>query len=124
MIFVNLWGYNPYSRNSQCKGPVVRALVECLKDHLEVSGISQVKLVVKNPSANVGYVRDSDSVPGLGRYPGERHGNPLQYSYLENPMTEEPGGLQPMGSQRVGHDSATNNMYRQSLLNIHQGKKK
>ena len=86
MIFVNLWGYNPYSRNSQCKGPVVRALVECLKDHLEVSGISQVKLVVKNPSANVGYVRDSDSVPGLGRYPGERHGNPLQYSCLKNSL--------------------------------------
>ena len=30
--------------------------------------------------------------------------NPLQYSCLENPWTEEPGGLQSMGSQRVGHD--------------------
>ena len=34
----------------------------------------------------------------------KREGNPLQYPCLENPMTEEPGGLQSMGSQRVGHD--------------------
>ena len=32
-------------------------------------------------------------IPGLGRSPGEGHGNPLQYSCLENAMTEEPGGL-------------------------------
>ena len=32
------------------------------------------------------------------------NGTPLQYSCLENPMTEEPGGLQSMGSLRVGHD--------------------
>ena len=44
------------------------------------------------------------SIPGSGRYPGGGHGNPLRYSCLENPMTEEPGGLQSMGSQRVGHD--------------------
>ena len=35
---------------------------------------------------------------------GEGNGTPLQYSCLENPWTEEPGGLQSMGSQRVGHD--------------------
>ena len=32
------------------------------------------------------------------------HGNPLQYSCPENPWAEEPGGLQSIGSQRVGHD--------------------
>ena len=42
-------------------------------------------LVVKNPSANAGDVRDSGSIPGLGRSPGGGHGNPLQYSCLENP---------------------------------------
>ena len=42
---------------------------------------------------------DTDSVPGLGRYPGEGNGNPLQYSYLGNPWMENPGGLQSMGSQ-------------------------
>ena len=38
---------------------------------------------------------------------GEGDGTPLQYSCLENPLTEEPGGLQSMGSLRVGHDWAT-----------------
>ena len=48
------------------------------------------------------------SIPGLGRSPRGGHGNPLQYSCLENPMkTEEPGGLQSMGSQRVRQDGAT-----------------
>ena len=43
-------------------------------------------LVVKNLPASVGDVRDTGSIPGLGRSPGEGHGNPLQYSCLENPM--------------------------------------
>ena len=48
--------------------------------------ISQVALVVKNPRANVGDVRDMGSVPGLGRFSGGQSNNPLQYSCLENPM--------------------------------------
>ena len=43
-------------------------------------------LVVKNPPANAGDVRDTGSVPGYGRSPGGGHGNPLQYSCLEHPM--------------------------------------
>ena len=43
-------------------------------------------LVVKNPSANAGDIRDVGSIPGLGRSPGGGHGNPLHYSHLENPM--------------------------------------
>jgi len=42
-------------------------------------------LVVKNPSANARDIRDVGSVPGSRRSPGG-HGNPLQYSRLENPM--------------------------------------
>ena len=38
------------------------------------------------------------SIPGLGRSPGGEHGNPLQYSCLENPMEEESGGLQSIKS--------------------------
>ena len=41
--------------------------------------------MVKNPPANAGNTRDTDSIPGLGRSPGGGHGNPLQYSGLENP---------------------------------------
>ena len=39
--------------------------------------------LVKNPSANAG---DAGSIPGSGRSPREGNGNPLQYSFLENPM--------------------------------------
>ena len=41
---------------------------------------------VKNLPANAGDVRDSSSIPGSGRSPGKGNGNPLQYSFLENPM--------------------------------------
>ena len=47
---------------------------------------SQVTLVVKNPPANAGDVRDVGLIPGSGRFPGGEHSNPLQYFCLENPM--------------------------------------
>ena len=47
---------------------------------------SQVALVVKSLPANAGDIRDTGLIPVLGRSPGEVHGNPLQYSCLENPM--------------------------------------
>ena len=47
---------------------------------------SLVALVVKNPPADAGDLRVMDLIPGLGRSPEGRHGNPLQYSCLENPM--------------------------------------
>ena len=46
----------------------------------------QVALVVKNPSANEGDVRDRVLIPGLGRFPIGGNSNPLQYSCLENSM--------------------------------------
>ena len=46
---------------------------------------SQVAPVVKNLPANAGDVRDAGLIPGLGRSAGGGHGNPLQYSCLENP---------------------------------------
>ena len=48
--------------------------------------VSQVALVVKKLSASAEDVREVSSVRGLGRSPGGGHGNPLQYSCLENPM--------------------------------------
>ena len=50
---------------------------------------SQVALVVKKPPANAGDTRDAGLIPGLGRFPGGGHGNPLQYSCLENPMDRD-----------------------------------
>ena len=56
----------------------------------------------KESACNAG---DPGSVPGSGRSPGEGNGNPLQYSCLENSIDrEDPGMIQSMGSQRVGHD--------------------
>ena len=51
-----------------------------------VLGASQVALVVKNPPANAGDSRDVSLIPGLGRFPGGGHDNPLLYSCLENPV--------------------------------------
>ena len=54
--------------------------------------------VVKNTPASTGA---TDLIPRLGRSPGEGTGNLLQCSCLGNPMTEEPGGLQFMRSQKT-----------------------
>ena len=62
---------------------------------------SQVVLVIKNPSANAGDIRDAGSIPVSDRSPGEGNGNPLQYSCLESYGQTEPGGLQSVGLQRV-----------------------
>ena len=92
--------------------------------------------MVKNLPDNAREVRELGLIPGLGKFPGGGHSNPLQYSRLENPTNsivldfsvllslclekamaphsstlawkipwmEEPGRLQSMGLQRVGHD--------------------
>ena len=54
-------------------------------------------LVVKNPPANAGDIRDVDLILGSGRYPGEGHGNPLQYSCLGIPMDREAWGAVVQG---------------------------
>jgi len=55
----------------------------------------------KESACNVG---DLGSSPGLGRYPGERNGNPLSIFSWKIPWMEEPGRPQSMVLQRVGHD--------------------
>ena len=62
-------------------------------------------LVVKSPPADAGDLRGKGSIPGLGRSPGEGHGNPLQYSYLENPMDKAAWwAIQFIGLPRVRHN--------------------
>jgi len=52
--------------------------------------------VVKNPPANAGDARDVGSIPGSERFSGGGHGNPLQYSFLENPHGQRSlGGYSP-----------------------------
>ena len=64
----------------------------------------QVALVVKNPPANVGAIRDVDSIPGLGRSLGEENGNPLQYSFLENPVDRGAWWATVHRVSKSGHD--------------------
>ena len=52
---------------------------------------------VKNPPTKARDIRYSGLIPASGRSPGGGSGNPLLYSCLENPMTEESSGLQSMG---------------------------
>ena len=52
----------------------------------------------KESACNAG---DLGLIPGLGRAPGGGHGNPLNFLPGNSQWTEEPGGLQSMGSQRV-----------------------
>ena len=61
-------------------------------------------LGVKNPIANAGDIRDEGLIPGLGRSPGGGHGNPLQYSCLENPMERGAWRATVHGVQGVGYD--------------------
>ena len=63
-------------------------------------------LVAKNAPASEGDARDAGSNSRSERSPGEEDDNPIQYSCLENPMDRgpDPGGLQCMGSQKVGYN--------------------
>ena len=61
-------------------------------------------LGLKNPPANAGDIREMGLIPGLGRYLGERNGNPLQYSCLKHPME---GGAWWATVHRVAKESDT-----------------
>ena len=67
----------------------------------EITQPGEASELVQESACSLGQL---GSIPGLGRSPGGGEGNPLQYSCWENPWTEEPGELQPMGSQRVEHN--------------------
>ena len=65
---------------------------------------SHVALVVKNSPAKAEEVRDLGLIPGLGSSPGEEMAAHSSILAWRIPWTEDPEGLQSMGSQRVGHD--------------------
>ena len=68
-----------------------------IKNHYDSS-------VGKSSACNAG---DPGLILGLGRSPGEGNDNPVQYSYLENPMDREAWQATVRGIARVGHDLAT-----------------
>ena len=63
--------------------------------------------MVKNVPASAGDIRDMGSIPGSGRSHGGGHGNPLQYSCLENPVDRGPWWATVHGVTRVRHNLAT-----------------
>ena len=75
----------------RCKAGSIRTYqfthhINEIKDNHMIISIDGLLLVVKNLPANAGDATDAGSVPGSERPPGGGHGNPLQYSCLENPM--------------------------------------
>ena len=77
-------------------------------------------LEVKNLPANAGDVRDTGSIPASGISPGRRHGNPLQYSCLENPMDRVAWQAIVHGVVRGRHNLLTKERERQRCLKINQ----
>ena len=67
-------------------GPSGKPLKDFFKGKKTINIYPWVALVVKNPPANAGDIRDTGSILGSGRSPAGGHGNLLQYSCLENPM--------------------------------------
>ena len=101
-----LWGWQLYSLSMVMVSQVhvyVKAHQRLYLKYVQF-GASQVALVVKNPPANAGDIRDS--VRSLGWEDPLEEGMGTHYSILawRIPRTEEPGRLQPTGSQRVRHD--------------------
>ena len=66
--------------------------------------------MVKDPPVNAEDLRDVSSIPGSGRSPGDRTGNSLQYSCLENPMDRGAWWSTAHGVVKVGHNLATINV--------------
>ena len=75
--------------------------------------------VVKNPSVNAGGVRDTSSIPGSGRSPGRGMATHSSILAWRIPWTEEPGGLQSMGSHTVRHEQATEHTHTHRGLGPH-----
>ena len=76
--------------------------------------------VVKNMPANTGDIRDVGSIPGSGRSCGGGHGNPLQYSCLENPMDRMSlAGYSPSGHRESDMTEATEHICT-ILIPLHQ----
>ena len=85
-----------------CRALWIHALLDTL-----CTGPFQVALVVKSLPAKAGDIRDAGLIPGSGRPPGGGNGNPpLEEEILawRIPWSEDPGGLQSIGLQRVRHN--------------------
>ena len=89
-------------------------------------------ILVKNPPANAGGMGDSGSmIPGSERSPGVGNGNPLQYSYLENPMDRGAWrGYTPWGhkesdmTERLSEEKRLNKIPKQGINVTYEGRRR
>ena len=96
------WQYNYVQRVRENRGQLDfwgKQVVKYFEELYQGIRASQLVLVVKNPPANPGDIREAGLIPESARSPGGWHGISLVYSWLENPMMQEPGMLQSIGSQ-------------------------
>ena len=105
-----LWGWETWEDTEKTSGGNYSCHVSRKEAVLKYLAFSLGNSNVKEFAWNAGGL---SLIPRLGISPGGEHSNPLWYSCLEEagggiPATEEAGGLQSMGSQRLGHDWATN----------------
>ena len=103
----SLVGYSPWGHKSQ-----TWLSNRTTKTHVGLA--SQVVQVVKNLPANTGDIRDTGSVAELGRSPGEGNGTCSSILAWRISWTEEPGGLQSMGSQRADVTEVTSTHIKQT----------
>ena len=81
-----------------------RAVIHSAKSRTRLSDWTELNWSGKEPTCQCRRHKKHVFDPWVRKSPGGGHSNPFQYSCLEIPWTEEPGGLQSMGLQRVGHD--------------------
>ena len=114
------WAWSKQGTSQSMSSPGLRwAGVEGHLPWIQLSPSSSSSLVaqaLKNLPANAG---DLGLIPGLGRYPEEGNGNPLQYSCLGNPMDRGAWQATVQGSQRVRHNWATKQHHHLGPCDLH-----
>ena len=104
LAFLLLLAPNSYRASWVCELFCVPGILWLFPISTTRHGLPKVMLVVKNTPAKAGDLRDAGSIPGSGRSPGGGHGNPLQYSCLENPMDRGAWQATVHRSQRIRND--------------------
>ena len=103
----SLWSATLFMPNSKCKVIIgLHSVPEFVYPYTSTTGLPSW-LNGNESTCSVEAAGGTGSIPRLGKSTRGGHGNPLQYSCLENPMDRGPGGLQSMGSQRVRHHWVT-----------------
>ena len=97
-MFINRW------MDKDVRYILIYMYVFYIYQSIYISWAAQLVQVVKNPPASIGDIGDTGTIPGLGRSPGRKHGNPLQCSCLWNLMDRGAWWATVQRVQRVGYN--------------------